>query len=63
MVRYFVVESPDTVAEVDFISEGISLMITRTHDKLHVLMKKSHGKGSSSWDIHEVEFDCLSGTT
>ncbi len=56
--RILIVEAPETLAIVDFLSEGVSVTLSLKDGKLEISSRHSHGEESSSFDrdYHEWIF-------
>ena len=57
--RYLLVDSGDSEATVDFISDGVSIKTTidRKSGKLNIITMCSHGENESTFDKHEISYD------
>jgi hypothetical protein len=59
--RYLSVENPDNGAEVEFLSENVSLTATIINGKLEIVVKMTHGstaeerENSSTWLGRDVD--------
>lgn len=55
-MKRITIEQPATAATVDFLSEGLSVVLTVENGRLRVVARVSHGEESSTWDEHEIEW-------
>ncbi len=55
--RVLTVESPDTKAAVDFLSDRFGVVVTLSVENgvLAIEVRASHGEGSSQWDSHDFQ--------
>ena len=52
--RYLVLEAPDTVAVVDFLSVNLTVRLTVEDGELRIVTQESMGEGSSQWHESDI---------